>query len=169
MSWRLHRGKQAPMKPWATVSFIVMGAHSELIRIIAGSCEHFIICHQLTVSSHSQPWGLSMVWVVAGGEAYGAPLFFKKSVEMCIRFMRFHDTMIKWKQLLRHWSFVRGIHLSLVDSPHKGPVTRALMLVWTNSRVTSDLKHQDAYCDVTVMLHDLFLYSEYRWFIIRLW
>ena len=43
MSWRLHRGKQAPMKPWATVSFIVRGAHSELIRIIAGSCEHLSI------------------------------------------------------------------------------------------------------------------------------
>ena len=28
--------------------------------------------------------------------------------------------VIKWKHFPRYWPFVRGIHLSLVDSPHKG-------------------------------------------------
>ena len=41
----------------------------------------------------------------------------------------------------------------LVDSPHKGPITQALMFslmiawtkCWTNSPVTSDLRHQDSH------------------------
>ena len=31
-----------------------------------------------------------------------------------------HDDVIKWKHFLRYWPFVRGIHRSPVDSPHKG-------------------------------------------------
>ena len=30
------------------------------------------------------------------------------------------DDVIKWKHFPRYWSFVRGIHRSPVDSPHKG-------------------------------------------------
>ena len=33
---------------------------------------------------------------------------------------KIHDDVIKWKQFLRYWPFVRGIHRSPVDSPHKG-------------------------------------------------
>ena len=38
-----------------------------------------------------------------------------------------HDDVIKWKHFLRYWAFVRGIHLSLVISPHKSQWRRALM------------------------------------------
>ena len=31
-----------------------------------------------------------------------------------------HDDVIKWKHFPRYWPFVRGIHLSPVDSIHKG-------------------------------------------------
>ena len=31
-----------------------------------------------------------------------------------------HCDVIKWKQFLRYWSFVRGIQRSPVNSPHKG-------------------------------------------------
>ena len=31
-----------------------------------------------------------------------------------------HDDVIKWKHFPRHWSFVRGIHRSSMNSPHKG-------------------------------------------------
>ena len=30
-----------------------------------------------------------------------------------------HDDVIKWKNFPRHWPFVRGIHRSPVNSPHK--------------------------------------------------
>ena len=38
-----------------------------------------------------------------------------------------HADVIKWKQILRYWSFVRGIHRSPVNSPHKGQWRGALM------------------------------------------
>ena len=38
-----------------------------------------------------------------------------------------YDDITKWKGFLRYWPFVRGIHRSLVDSPNKTPVMRALM------------------------------------------
>ena len=48
-----------------------------------------------------------------------------------------HDDVIKWKHFPRHWPFVRGIHRSPVNSPHKGQWRRALMFsvicVWTNA------------------------------------
>ena len=31
-----------------------------------------------------------------------------------------HDDVIKWKHFPRYWPFVRGIHRSTVNSPHKG-------------------------------------------------
>ena len=33
-----------------------------------------------------------------------------------------HDDIMTWKWFLHCWPFVRGIHQSLVDSPHKGLV-----------------------------------------------
>ena len=37
----------------------------------------------------------------------------------------FHDDVIQWKYFPRYWPFVRGIHRSSVNSPHKRPVTRS--------------------------------------------
>ena len=38
-----------------------------------------------------------------------------------------HDDIIKWKHFPRYWPFVRGIHWSPVNSPHKGQWRGALM------------------------------------------
>ena len=38
-----------------------------------------------------------------------------------------HDDVIKWRQFLRYWPFVWGIHRSPVNSPHKGQWRGALM------------------------------------------
>ena len=38
-----------------------------------------------------------------------------------------YDDVIKWKQFPRYWPFVRGIHRSPVNSPHKGQWRGALM------------------------------------------
>ena len=71
-----------------------------------------------------------------------------------------HDDVIKWKHFPRYWSFVRGIHRSPVNSPHKGRWRGALMhsLIcartngWVNNRDAGDLRRHRAYSDVTVML-----------------
>ena len=70
-----------------------------------------------------------------------------------------HDDVIKWKSLLRYWPFVREIHQSLVNFPHKGQWRATLMFSltcawtngWVNNRVGSDWRRHRAYYDVTVM------------------
>ena len=62
-----------------------------------------------------------------------------------------HDDVIKWKHFPRYWPFVRGIHRSLVNSPHKGQWHGAVMVSlicawingWVNNREPGDFRrHQ---------------------------
>ena len=70
-----------------------------------------------------------------------------------------HDDVIKWKHFPRYWPFVRGIHRSPVNSPHKGQWRRALMFSlicawindWVNNSEGGDLRRYRAHYDVTVM------------------
>ena len=70
-----------------------------------------------------------------------------------------HDDATKCKHLPR---FVRGIHRSPVNSPHKGQWRGALMFslicVWINGWVNNceagELMRHRAHHDVTVMIHD---------------
>ena len=70
-----------------------------------------------------------------------------------------HGDVIKWKRVARYWAFVRGIHRSPVDSPHKGQWRGALMLSlicawtsdWANNRDAGDLRRHGAHHDVTLM------------------
>ena len=72
----------------------------------------------------------------------------------------FHDDVIKWKHFPRNWPFVRGIHRSSVNSPHKGQWRGALMFSlicvwingWVNNREAGDLRRYRAHFDVTVMI-----------------
>ena len=68
-----------------------------------------------------------------------------------------HDDVIKWKRFPRNWSFVREIHRSPVNSPHKGQWRRALMFslicVWVNNREAGDLRRYRAHYGVIVMCH----------------
>ena len=43
--------------------------------------------------------------------------------------LRLHDDVIKWKHFPRYWAFVRGIHRSPVDSPHKDHWRGALIFL----------------------------------------
>ena len=70
-----------------------------------------------------------------------------------------HDDVIKWKHFLCFWPFVRGIHWSLMNSPHKGQWCRALMFSlisawtnsWVNNRDDSDLRHYHTHYVITIM------------------
>ena len=72
-----------------------------------------------------------------------------------------HDDVIKWKHFPRYWPFVRGIHWSPVNSPHKGHWRGALMFSliciwiygWINNGEAGDLRRSHAHFDVTVMKH----------------
>ena len=69
------------------------------------------------------------------------------------------DDVIKWKHFPWYWPFVRGIHRSPVNSPHKGQWSRALMFSlictwingWVNNREAGDLRCHRGHYVVTVM------------------
>ena len=73
-----------------------------------------------------------------------------------------HDDVIKWKNFPHYWSFVRGIHQSPVNYPHKDQWRRALMFslictwrnVWENNHEAGDLRRHRAHYDVNVMSHN---------------
>ena len=72
-----------------------------------------------------------------------------------------HDDVIKWKHFPRYWPFVRGIHRSPVNSPHKGQWRGALMFSliyarindWVNNGEAGDLRRNRAHpwCRMTHM------------------
>ena len=57
---------------------------------------------------------------------------------------REHDDVIKLKHFPRYWAFVRGIHWSPVNSPHKGQWRRAVMFSLNCSWTKGWMKHRDA-------------------------
>ena len=81
-------------------------------------------------------------------------------MDISINMMMKHDDVIKWKHFPHNWPFVRGIHRSLVNSPHKGQWREALKfsLICTlinglvNNREAGDLRRHQAHCDVIVMI-----------------
>ena len=74
------------------------------------------------------------------------------------RLVVWHNDVIKWKHFPRYWPFVRGIHRSPVNSPHKGQWHWALCFsliyywtnVWVNDRETGDLRRHCAHHDVSL-------------------
>ena len=70
-----------------------------------------------------------------------------------------HDDVIKWRHFPRYWPFVRRIHRSPVNSPHKGQWRGALMFTlicarikgWVNNCEAGDLRRNRAHYDVIVM------------------
>ena len=70
-----------------------------------------------------------------------------------------HDDVIKWNHFPCNWPFVRGIHRSPVNSPHKGQWRGALMFTlicvwindWVNNPEAGDLRRYRAHYDVIVM------------------
>ena len=69
-----------------------------------------------------------------------------------------HDDIIKWKHS-RYWPFVRGIHQSRVNSPHKSQWHGASMFSvicawingWVNNREAGDLRRHRAHCYLIAM------------------
>ena len=85
------------------------------------------------------------------------------------------DDVIKWKRFLRHWSVVRGIHRSPVNSPHKGQWRKALMFslicAWisglVHNREACDLRRHRAHYDVTVIYKEI--YPMLEWALSLVW
>ena len=71
----------------------------------------------------------------------------------------YNDDVIKWKHFPCHWPFVRGIHRSPVNSPHKGQWSGALIFFlicawingWVNNGEAGDLRRHRTHYNVTVL------------------
>ena len=78
---------------------------------------------------------------------------------LTLNFPLLHDDVIKWKHFPRYWPFVRRIHRSPVNSPHKGQWRGALMCPlicvcindWVNNGEAGDLRRYRIHYDVIVM------------------
>ena len=76
-----------------------------------------------------------------------------------------HDDINEWKHFPRYWPFMRLIHRSPVNSPHKGQWLGALMFSlicalingWVNNCEAGDLRRHHIHYDVTVMCQGLFV------------
>ena len=76
-----------------------------------------------------------------------------------------HEDVMKWNYFPRYWSFVRGIHRSRVNSPHKGQWHGAFMVYlicawingWVNNGEAGDLRRHRAHYVVTVMITGLLI------------
>ena len=83
----------------------------------------------------------------------------------------FMMTSSNGKKIPRYWPFVRGIHRSPVNSPHKGQWRGALKFSliyvwkngWVNNREAGDLRRYRAHYDVIVMLM-IYMYIIQRFF-----
>ena len=105
------------------------------------------------------------------------PQMFSKLI-LTAKTLQKHDDVIKWKHFPRYWPFLRGIHRSPVNSPHKGQWRGALMFSlicvwingWVNNREAGDLRRYRAHYDVTVMIiYNFEVYAVPAWWPINVW
>ena len=101
---------------------------------------------QLSIS-----WGFNQISIISANDV---------CCPLQVSDYRQHDDVIKWRHFPRYWPFVRGIHRSPVNSPHKGQWRGALMFslicvwinVWVNNREAGDLRRHRVHYDVIVMV-----------------
>ena len=126
---------------------------------------------------HSSPVNVRYIWVWVQLLTYFSQLallfFLQQYWTVCYHWIRvirlyqpqrmynnYHDAIIKGNIISfpRYWPFVRGIHRSPVNSPHKGQWHRALMFStpwingWVNNREAGDLRRHRPHYDVIVMM-----------------
>ena len=160
---------------WCNMSGIISSIHCN-IPLISSIIQ--IHCNQSNMASalikvnisHKKPqtkWPLSnSLWLQVRLEGRGRSLCNQRQSPLIVMedsggtALR-HDDVIKWKYFPCYWPFVRGIHRSPVNSPHKGQWRGALVFSlicvwingWVNTREAGDLRRYRAHYDVSVMAH----------------
>ena len=137
------------MQTLATLSFIAMGAFVVHRKIMS---------QQQWVSVRTTPYIKWRIRTKYEPEFDCVPGVCLLICRCLINTEAIHDDVIKWKHFPRYWPFVRGIHRSPVNSPHKGQWRGALMFSlictlinsWVNNGEAGDLRRYRAHYDVTV-------------------
>ena len=99
-------------------------------------------------------------WPCANYKASAPQILFIHLDKRASSYWSIHDDVIKLKHFPRYWPFMRGIHRSQVNSPHKGQWRGAfifsLIFTWTNgwvnNRYAVDLRRYLAHYDVTLII-----------------
>ena len=124
-----------------------------------------VMIHSETVNMWHNVVVMSLIWLMSSLGLWYSPdstvYAVQKSTTLCdcLLMKTSHDDVIKWKHFPRYWPFVRGIHRSPVNSPHKGQWRGALMFSlicaringWVKKREAGDLRRYHAHYDVIVM------------------
>ena len=139
---------------WHTLPFvgflcIALSAYS-IPRLVEWSQTNNHVSCRVMIQIAANTWPVSSIYGCARPDGRYAP---------GLLFSTHHD-VIKRKKFPRYYPFVRGIHRSAVNFPHKGQWRGALMFslicVWTNGWVNSqdavgDLRYHRSHYDVIVM------------------
>ena len=108
-------------------------------------------------------WHRAIIWSDYGTVYWrirvARPQWVKNPIPYVVYYCACHDDVTKWKHFPRYWPFVRRIHRSPVNSPHKGQWRGALMFSlicvwingWVNNREAGDLRRYRAHYYVIVM------------------
>ena len=125
---------------------------------------HALISSVVNVSLSGRSWGY---WTASNNfKCYSM-------LPYCVRFLwldiNIHDDVIKWKHFPRYGPFVRGIHRSPVNCPHKGQWCGAVMFSlicawtngWVNNQDTSDFRSQShsLWCNCNFELIEWCIYA----------
>ena len=138
-------------------------------KLIIGVCKSCHMEHAIRIFKKfprmlcPNPVEYIIVWIWSHCRV-GALSWQERPFDDCIN-IKCHDDVIKWKHFPRYWPFVRGIHRSTVNSPHKGQWRGALMFslicTWINdcviNRKAGDLRRHCAHYYVTVMYMPIIL------------
>ena len=137
------------------IRYIYETQHSFVCTLIANydNFVHFVLISLDLLLKYSS-WICKIIWIVMR-HLLNILLWVSWMGQMRL----YHDDVIKWKHFPRNWPFVRGIHRSPVNSPHKGLWRGALMFSlicvwindWVNNHEAGDLRRYLAHYDVIVM------------------
>ena len=89
---------------------------------------YIYMCHDLSTrrpeNAEVYLWNFISMGLRDGFIKDACRLTFKVAVDLLVRYFpafdKAHNDVIKWKYFPLYWPFVRGIHQSPVNSPHKG-------------------------------------------------
>ena len=143
---------------------------SEITRAPHGTCQLMRMSVRNTFSFHYLYWLIIMCsrGLIYSDSAWNINICILSTPDRgcifsaCVITAFLYDDVIKWKHFPRNWPFVRGIHRSPVNSPHKGQWRGALMFSlicvwindWVNNGEAGDLRRYRIHYDVTVMYLD---------------
>ena len=124
---------------------VVLGCYNAYHALMSATWIYFMSCVHLFFSFILLKWQISPMWL--------------GMLIVLLLYRLYHDDVIKWKHFPRNWPFVREIHRSPVNFPHKGQWRGALMFSliyawlndWVNNREAGDLRRQHGHYDVIVM------------------